>query len=357
MSTAVVAYEAASLNDRMKYAQTLAAAGDLIPKGLWNPATNVNGVLVPSAPSPGKVLLVMETGAMLGLAPAAALQSIDVVEGRATLSARLMGALIRKAGHKLDVVKSGSIPTGDYSVTVTGTRSDDGSVYTATWDIPRAIRAQLVQSYEQNSQGVWQVRARNKDGSVAKPWEAYAELMPVWRAMSEVGREGFADVLFGLYSTEEMTDGGAPIPVTEPDPEPTEDWNAQIDAATTRAELDEIGDRLAVKREGSDKIRARWLARAGQIDREANTEDAEVVDETPGGGEAAEGDHPRSTGATAGTTPGTPTPAEGAPPMDVSPTSAPSAGPSREMTQEEYEAAEAARYDAAVAAGEVTGRD
>ena len=58
MSTAVVAYESASLNDRMKYAQTLAAAGDLIPKGLWNSASNVNGVLVPAAPSPGKVLLV-----------------------------------------------------------------------------------------------------------------------------------------------------------------------------------------------------------------------------------------------------------------------------------------------------------
>jgi len=127
MSTAVVAYESASLNDRMKYAQTLAAAGDLIPKGLWSPVQRPDGSMGAPAPSPGKVLLVMETGAMLGLMPAAALQSIDVVEGRATLSARLMGALIRKAGHKLEVLKSGSIPTGDYSVTVTGTRADDGS--------------------------------------------------------------------------------------------------------------------------------------------------------------------------------------------------------------------------------------
>jgi hypothetical protein len=310
MSTAVVAYEAASLNDRMKYAQTLAAAGDLIPKGLWSQATpGPDGRVIPPAPSPGKVLLVMETGAMLGLMPAAALQSIDVVEGKATLSARLMGALIRKAGHKLDVVKTGSVTGGDYAVTVTGTRSDDGSVFVSTWDFPRAIRAGLVQSYQQNAAGVWEVRARSDKGN-AKPWEAYAEIMPVWRAMSEVGREGFADVLFGLYSTEEMTDGG--IPITDPDPEPTEDWLALIAAAEDTEGLAKVGARLAEKGEGSDKIRAAYRARSAVLAAEADIEDAEVVDDQ-------------------------------AAPASVSP--APSAG----MSQEEYEAAEAARFDAEAA--------
>lgn len=274
MSTAVAPYESASLNDRMKYAQTLASAGDLIPKGLWNSATNVNGVLVPPAPSPGKVLLVMETGAMLGLVPAAALQSIDVVEGRATLSARLMGALIRKAGHKLEVVKTGSVVGGDYSVTVTGTRSDDETVFTSTWNFPRAIRAGLVQSYQRNTNGVWEVRARSEKGN-AKPWEAYAETMPVWRAMSEVGREGFSDVLFGLYSTEEMTDGG--IPLSDPEPEPSEDWQKLIAAAETRDELDAIRERM--RPEATEKLKAAWFARAGFLDREANTEDAVIVED------------------------------------------------------------------------------
>lgn len=265
MSTAVVAYESASLNDRMKYAQTLAAAGDLIPKGLWSQG----------APSPGKVLLVMETGAMLGLMPAAALQSIDVVEGRATLSARLMSALIRKAGHKIEIVKNGSIPTGDYSVTVTGTRADDGSVTTSTWDIHRAIRAGLVQSYQPNSAGVWEVRARSQNNN-PKPWEAYAESMPVWRATSEVGREGFGDVLFGLYGTEEIRDGG--IPMSEPEPEASEDWIQAINAATSTAELAEVGKRLAEKGEGTDKIRAAYRARSAVLATAENTEDAEVVE-------------------------------------------------------------------------------
>ncbi len=51
MSTAVVAYEAASLDARIKYANTIAAAGQMIPKGLFDPATG--------KPSPPKVLLVM----------------------------------------------------------------------------------------------------------------------------------------------------------------------------------------------------------------------------------------------------------------------------------------------------------
>jgi hypothetical protein len=291
MSTAVVAYESASLNDRMKYAQTLAAAGDLIPKGLWNSATNVNGVLVPAAPSAPKVLLVLETGAMLGLHPMAALQSINVVEGKATLSAQLIAALIRKAGNRLEITKTGSIPTGDYSVTVVGTIADTGEQFSATWDIPRAIRAGLVDSYRKNADGVWEVRARSDKGK-PKPWEAYAEVMPVWRAISEVSRFGFSDVTFGLYSTEELTDGG--LPVSDPEPTATEDWETLIAAATSPSELEEIGARLASKGEGTERIRAAYRARSAVLAAESNTVDAEVVEdptETPDASEPSEGDY------------------------------------------------------------------
>ena len=311
MTTAVVAYESASLDARIKYANTIAAAGQMIPKGLFDPATG--------KPSPPKVLLVMETGSMLGLHPMAALQSINVVEGRATLAAQLMAGLIRQAGHRLEIKKSGSIPGGDYAVTVVATRSDTGDVYTATWDIPRAIRAELVDSYERNAQDVYVVRARSDKGKIL-PWEAYAETMPKWRAISEVAHEGFSDVTLGMRSYEEMTDGG--IPIAEPDPEPTEDWLALIAAADSEATLAEVGARLAEKEEGTDKIRAAYRARSAVLAAEANTEDADVVDE------AAPDE----------------TPVEDATPQDAPPASASSAGP--EPTQEEYEAAEAARFDA-----------
>ena len=307
MSTAVVAYEATTLDERMRYANTIAAAGQMIPRGLFDPATG--------KPSPPKVLLVMETGSMLGLHPMAALQSINVVEGRATLAAQLMAGLIRQAGHRLEIVKTGTIPGGDYAVTVTLTRADTGDVYTATWDIPRAIRAGLVDSYEQNPQGVFVVRARSDKGKIL-PWEAYAESMPKWRSISEVALEGASDVTLGMRSYEEMTDGG--IPLAEPDPEPTEDWKALFDAAETRAELDEIGARLKDKGEGTDALRAAFLARAGVLSREENTVDAEVIEDESTDRAAEPGYEPSAS-------------ADG-----------------------DYEAAESARFDAAVENGEVS---
>lgn len=308
MSTSVVAYSGASLNDRQRYAQTLAAAGDLIPKGLQNPD---------GSPSPGKILLVMETGDMLGLHPAASLQSIDVVEGRATLSAKLMSALIRKAGHRLEIRKTGTIGGGDYSVTVVGTREDTGETFADTWDIPRGIRAGSVDSYKPNAAGVWEVRARSKYDK-PKPWEAYAESMPVNRAISVVAREGFSDILFGLYGTEELTDGG--IPIADPDPKPSESWADLIGDATSLPDLEMIGARLAEKGEGTDKIRAAYRARAAVLAAEANVVDAEVI-EDPSAGED--------------TSPNPTSPAE--------------------ATTEDYEAAASAEFDAAVDAGEVPG--
>lgn len=269
MSTAVVAYDAAPLQDRVAYANTLAAAGDLIPRGLRDPQTGK-----PSAP---KILLVMETGSMLGLHPMASLQTIDVVEGRAALSAKLQKALITKAGHKVEIIKTGSIPGGDYSVTVNATRADNGDFHSSTWDIPRAIRAGSVDSYKPNAQGVWEVRARSTKGA-AKPWEAYAESLPVWRAISDIGREGFGDVLFGLYSTEELRDG-MPVDDRPKSTEPTKDWAALIDAAATKEDLDALKIELRETGEGTDDLRTQWLTRSGEMDRESDIVDAEVVDE------------------------------------------------------------------------------
>ncbi len=275
----IVAYQAASLTERKEYAKTLAAAGDLIPKGLWAPTVRADGGIGPQAPSAGKILLVIETGSMLGLHPMAALQSIDVVEGRATLSAKLMAGMIRSKGHRLEVERTGTIPGGDYKVKVTATRADSGETAVAEWDIPRAMRAGLVQSYNRNSKGEFEVRARGQNGGI-KPWEAHAESMPWNRAISDVGRQLFSDVLFGLYSTEEISDSGPAIPVDEPVPEPSEDWAAQIEAAATLDALSDIQNRLRAAGEGTDRLRAQWAARFGALEREANIEDAvEVNDE------------------------------------------------------------------------------
>lgn len=137
------------------------------------------------------------------------------------------------------------------------------------------------------------------------------------RAETHGLRRAFPNDLSGLYTAEDFdtdgvdTSGALTELVAESEP-----WLDLIAAATTREELDAIGERIKVAGEGTDKLKAAWLARAGSLTREANTVDAEVVDdtETPAEGEEA--------------------------PASVSP--APSAG----MTQEEFEAAESARFDA-----------
>lgn len=270
----MVAFQAASLTDRMKYAQTLSAAGDLIPKGLWSPVVRPDGSMGPAAPSPGKILLVMETGAMLGLNPMAALQGIDVIEGKATISPQLMSALVRQAGHKLEITPSGSITAGDYQVRVVLTRGDDDTVYESVWDPHRAARAGLCK-YDRQPDGSWRVIAQSQKGA-AKPWQSYPETMCKWRALGDVCREGADDALKGIAYTREEIEHEVSI-VADPEPDPTEDWGALIEQAATVEELNVIGARLKEKGEGTETLRAKFAARLGVLEREAAYEDAEVV--------------------------------------------------------------------------------
>src|SRR5690606_8145691 len=123
---------------------------------------------------------------------------------------------------RLRIRKSGTIDAGDYNVTVSAVRADDpDEELTATWTPQRALRAGLLQSYEQGTDGIWKVRARSKSGNPL-PWEMYTETMLKWRAIAEVAREGFSDVTFGLYSTEEARDMGPALPTLDPEPEPSE---------------------------------------------------------------------------------------------------------------------------------------
>lgn len=267
----IVAYQSASLTERMKYAQTLAHAGDLIPVGLRENGRD-------SPPSPGKILLVMETGAMLGLNPMAALQGIDVIEGKATISPQLMTGLVRARGHKIEIASAGSVLQGTYMVKVTLTRSDDGTVYESIWDPHRAARAGLC-SYTQERDGTWKVVAQSKYGKTL-PWQSYPETMCKWRAVGDVCREGADDVLKGISYTREEVESAVSI-TEDPEPVATEDWEAQFDAAQTVEEVNEVSSRIAAKGEGTDALRVKRAARLGLIESESNIEDAEEV--TDGG--------------------------------------------------------------------------
>lgn len=210
---------------------------------------------------------------MLGLNPMAALQGIDVFEGKATISPQLMSGLVRAAGHKIEIHSEGEITAGDFTVKVTLTRSDDGTVYESSWDPRRAERAGLC-AYKQVS-GKWQVVAQSKNGS-PKPWQSYPETMCKWRALGDVCREGADDVLKGIAYTREEIESEVSV-AEDPVPEPTEDWEAQFDAAQSVEEVNQISERIRAKGEGSDALKVKRAARLGLLEAEANTVDAEEV--------------------------------------------------------------------------------
>lgn len=197
--TEIVRYDAyahSTLDERRSYAQAIAQAGDLLPKSLWTTPQMVDGVMRPPAPSPAKVLLLAETGAMLGIHPMAALQGVHIIEGKPSLSANLLGALVRRAGHKLRVTTSGDWADGTFIAKAVLIRSDDPDFeFIVEWTKKRATTAGLAGKGN---------------------WAKYPEAMCKARAITEVIREGAPDVtLVAAYTPEEL---GAPVQGEDAEP-------------------------------------------------------------------------------------------------------------------------------------------
>lgn len=188
MTVAII--EQPGLADQINFAQALAAA-DLLPRAYRD--------------KPANVLLAMQTGYALGLPPAEAINSIHVIDGRPSMSADLMAALIRRAGHKLRITESAT--QDGPIVTATIIRRDDPDFsFSVTWDRAKARAAGLL------GKGTW---------------KAYEGQMMRNRAITEVARQGASEVLHGvIYDPEEL--GG----ITESQPTETR----QVVPATTTAD-------------------------------------------------------------------------------------------------------------------------
>jgi hypothetical protein len=148
-------------------------------------------------------------------------------------------------------------------------------------------------------------------GGMKGNWDKRPSHMLGIRVESHGFRRLYPMELSGLYTPEDFEADGELVAAAAPDaPAYSEDWFAMFAAASTREELEAVRQRIP-EEEKNDKLRTAYLARAGYLSREdARTEDAEVVD----------------------------------PDDDPAPTAAEPAA--HEMTAEEYEAPEAARFDA-----------
>lgn len=151
--------------DRLQHAQAVAQS-TLIPDGYRN--------------QPANVLWAMDLADALGIPFPQVMQTMVVMRGRMTMSADIMAAVVRRAGHKLRVREQGM------SVTAALIRQDDPDYeFSATWDEAKARQA-----------GLWGQRG---------PWTQYPAQMLRSRAITEVCRQGASDALAGtIYSPEEL---------------------------------------------------------------------------------------------------------------------------------------------------------
>lgn len=131
---------------------------------------------------PESVLAAILTGQELGIQPMHALAKIHVIEGRPTLSAEMMRAIVMRAGHSIIVEE-----TTNTRCVVVGERAGTDRPLRITWTMDDAKRANLA----------------GKDN-----WRKYPRPMLVARATGELVRSLFPDVLAGItYTSEEMSDG------------------------------------------------------------------------------------------------------------------------------------------------------
>jgi hypothetical protein len=226
MSSDVAIYNA-SVPDRMTYAQALSGSG-LLPEAYRG--------------KPANVLVALEYGAALGIPPMVSIQQVHIVQGRPVASAQLIGALVRKAGHRLRV-------TGDATqARCEITRADDPDfTFVAEWTIERARDAKLTGK---------------------ETWRAYPANMLKARAITECARDACPEALAGVaYTAEELGDDAV---VAEAYPT-TVEVVPQADDGAVQEPAEVFGD--ASPNPASD---------LGPAASSSDITDAEVVDEDTG---------------------------------------------------------------------------
>ena len=127
------------------------------------------------------VMMVMLSARELGISPMMALNGgINIIQGRVEISARMMSALIRKAGHQVKVQEC----TTSQCILI-GKRCDTGETQGASFSVAEAQIAGLV-----------------KPGS---GWTKWPKDMCFARALSRLARQLFSDVIGIGYVEGEIT--------------------------------------------------------------------------------------------------------------------------------------------------------
>lgn len=121
-----------------------------------------------------KIFMILLSARELGIPPMQALNGgIWNIQGKIEISARLMNAMIRRAGHSIKVVQC-----DETKCIIHGRRTDSGDEFTSQFTIEDAKKAGLTS--RQN-------------------WKTYTEDMLYSRAMSRLARRLFPDIIGTAY--------------------------------------------------------------------------------------------------------------------------------------------------------------
>lgn len=176
MSSQALSVYSQPLDQQINYAKAMAVS-NLLPVTYQN--------------HPENVLVALAQGQALGIAPIQAMNQINVIKGKPALSADLIAALVRRAGHRLRVEGD------DTYAQVTIIRADDPDY------IPKPVR--------------WDMERAKRAGLLGNPsWQKYPAAMLRARAISEAARAWANDALYGFIYTPEEIDSSW-VPDSDPD--------------------------------------------------------------------------------------------------------------------------------------------
>lgn len=145
-----------------------------------------SGFLPKAIDTPQKAVAIIMLGRELGIAPWASMSSINVIQGKPSVSPQLMLALINRSGQLEDMLV-------------------DGDERQCSVTMKRKGRAPHTESFS-----IDEARKMNVTG---KPtWQSIPGTMLKWRAVAACARVVFPDVILGLYTPDEM---GADVAVDE----------------------------------------------------------------------------------------------------------------------------------------------
>ena len=144
------------------------------------------GFLPQAIKTPEQALAIILTGRELGIPAMAALNTINVIQGKPTVSPQLMLALIERSGQ-LDDIK---VDVTDKGATVTMKRK----------------------GRTQHTEHFGQTEAQSMGLMTKDNYKKQAGVMYKWRAVAACARTVFPDVILGLYTPEEM---GAEVSVSD----------------------------------------------------------------------------------------------------------------------------------------------